>query len=255
MGRKKNGPNKEEKKEQNASSFGSPPPPYSHLPPPSSSLSFKMEALLQHHGLFSSSPLGRPFPSRGKTQLEHVSRNIYSWETPSTHSKNESTEHTISHLTKTWYNGRPTDPLSLPPFLTLSFLPYFPLPLDEFGGLGRRKEEGPTPKRGGPSDGFLSPHIGPTYPFPPSPPIGHSPPPSYSSTRHHQAGRGRKKKTPHCTYTHRTAATNNNTVYTSCTFLGCAVWTDVRKEHGSRRSLQKHTLALLFAIHFFHCMQ
>ncbi len=254
MGRKKNGPKKKEKKEQNASSFGSPPPPYSHLPPPSSSRSFKMEALLQHHGLFSSSPLGRPFPSRGETQLEHVSRNINSWETPPTTSKNESTEHTISHLTK---HGTTADRPTIFPFLLFPSSPSCPIFPYLLTNWGPGKEEG-----GGAASEvrralrwILSPHIGPTYPFPPSPPIGHSPPPSYSSTRHHQAGRGRKKKTPHCTYTHRTAATNNNTVYTSCTFLGCAVWTDVRKEHGSRRSLQKHTLALLFAIHFFHCMQ
>ncbi len=163
MGRKKNGPKKEEKKEQNASSFGSPPPPYSHLPPPSSSRSFKMDALLQHHGRFSSSPLSPPFPSRGKTQLEHVSRNIYSWETCPTLSKKESTERTISHLTKTCYNGRPTDHLFLPPFPTL--LALFSPTSCRIGGLGRRKEEGPPPKGGGPSDGSFPPHIGPTYPF------------------------------------------------------------------------------------------
>ncbi len=40
---------------------------------------------------------------------------------------------------KTWYNGRPTDHLSLPPFPTLSFLPYFSYLLTNWGP---GKEEG-----------------------------------------------------------------------------------------------------------------
>ena len=100
------------------------------------------------------------------------------------------------------------------------FLPYFPLPLAELGAWEGGRRRGRLRREEGPQMDPLPHTLDPRTLFPPL-----LPPPSYSSTRHHQEGRGEKKKTPHCTYTHRTAATNNNTVYTSCTFLGCAVWT------------------------------